>query len=281
MIITKSHKKSKAITKMYGHMFFRLSNIIMFPTFIITFQVFEMKNLGLINNQRFTMTIHIVYFVIIMCYYSLQIRSLIYSIFMPSNSIFLITTSIDNRFELPARLYQVILYLRKLVFAMLIVYGRNQNQVLIYLLLSFVQVVWLVYLTKFSPLRYRFANITNWINETTLAVLLLCTLFKEVNLVEPDSYYVYAQIMLRFPLGAIFIILYYIANKIEKGCFRRIRLRLFPYKFRFGLQKLEFNDQFGKFQGHEEDSSQSKTQSQVNSKSKTKKLIPKMRLSIN
>ena len=178
------HRTYKAITKVYGYIFFRLFNIIMFPTFIISFLIHELVIRDLIYIEGFLIAIHIVYILIIVCYYCLQVRSLINNIFMPSHSIILITTSIDNKFELSARFYQVILALRKFIFAILIVYGRNKDQVLTYSLLSIVQIVWLIYLTKCSPFRYRFANIANWINETTLAVLFLWTLFKEVGFVQ-------------------------------------------------------------------------------------------------
>ena len=132
----------------------------MFPMFIICLLVFELEYLGAIHHEAFQMIIHITFLLVIVCYYFLQVRSLIYSIFIPSNSIFLLVTLIDNKFELSARLYQVILALRKLIFAILIVYGRNKNQALIYSLLLLFQTLWLAYCIKFSPLKYRFANLT-------------------------------------------------------------------------------------------------------------------------
>ena len=253
----------------------------MFPTFIISFLIFEIGKMEGIHIEAFIKTAHILYFPIIVCYYSWQVRSIIYSIFMPSQSIILITTSIDNKFELSARFYQVILALRKFIFAILIVYGRNKDQVLVYSLLSLVQIVWLIYLTKYSPLKYRFANIVNWINETTLAVLFLWTLFKEVGFVQRNSYYVYFQIMLRFPLGTIFITLYFIIYNLQRGCIRKTRIRIFPYKFQLGLKRLVVDDQFGKFQEHKEDNSENKGQHKPNSKPKNEQLTITKTPSIN
>ena len=87
--------------------------------------------------------------------------------------------------------------------------------------------------------------------------------------------------MLRFPIGAIFIFCYYIVYKIKKGCLRRTRLKVFPYRFRFGLQRLEVDDQFGKFNKYDDDNSQSKDENQANSKSKGARFIPEKRSSIN
>ena len=122
LIFTKSNKMYRVITRTYGYMLFRIFNIIMFPTFVISFLVFEMEHLGLIQYEIFIMTIYIASFLTIICIYSLQVKSIFKSIFMPSNSIILTTTLIDNKHELSARVYQVILASRKLIFAFLIVY---------------------------------------------------------------------------------------------------------------------------------------------------------------
>ena len=244
-----------------------------------------MEYQGLVHYEIFIMTIYIVCFIIILHNYCLQVKSLFYNILMPSNSIFLITTTIDNKFELSARFYQVILALRKLIFAILIVKGINNNQVLIFSLLLLFQIAWLSYLIMFSPLRYRFANITCWVNEAALVFILLLTLLKAAKILERESYYVYIQIMLRLPLGTIFITLYFIAFSLQKGFLRSIRLRIFPYKFYFmlkiGFKRIEVYDEFGKFHPYVDTNDQTKDQNQTKLLNLKKGLSSKCRSKIN
>ena len=281
MVFRKLFRIFQSMTTYYGYLFFRLLNIILFPTFIITFLVFELEYLGFVHIGAFKMIIYIICFLAILCYYTLQVITLIYSIFLPSNSVLLITTSIENKFELPARFYQAILAFRKLIFAILIVYGRNKDQVVIYLFLFLSQIVWLAYLIKFSPLKYRFANITCWINEATLAVLLFWTLVRATNIIQRDSYYEYVQIMLRFPLGTIFIILYFITYKLKNGCIRKTRIKLFPYNFQFGLKRIEVYDQFGRFHTHNRYNSQNRVQNPAGLLYRRRNPIPRYRVNIN
>ena len=138
-------RKYSYVLEISGYFYFRVMNIILFPTMIISMLVFQLVYEGHISKMSLAMIIHIAYFLGLICYYFLQTRALIYCTFRPSNNVFLITTSIENKFELPARFYQIMLALRKLVFAILIVYGKNINQAITFSLLLLCQLIWLAY----------------------------------------------------------------------------------------------------------------------------------------
>ena len=208
----------KRIVKIFGYIYFRILNISMFPTLAICLIVFELEYKGLLQDEVLTQAIHDAYLAILVIFNLLQVGFLIYSIFATSNSVFLITTSIDNKSTVPARFYQALLTLRKLLFAILIVYGRNIDQLITFSLLLLCQVVWLIYLMICSPLKYRFANIACLVNEIALAVLLIWTLLKDLNLLERGRFYVYIQIMLHFPIGTIFITLYFLLRNTCNIC---------------------------------------------------------------
>ena len=138
---------------------------------------------------------------------------------------------------------------KKFVLAVLIVYGRNVDQIITLSLILVLQIVWLAYVTKYTPLKYRFANITLWINEFSIAVLVCMTLLHNSSVLKRNLFYVVLEVILHFPLGAILITLIFIVYIILVTDLRELYFTIIPYKPKIKMEyvSIKLHKHFGEF----------------------------------
>ena len=131
----------------------------MLPTMIISLITIEvMPTKKYKKYYSLTLVLQIIYFIVLFLYCLVQTFIVFYGCFIPMNNLFLVTTSIENKTQMSARFYQALHTVKKISFAMMIVYGRNSDQSTVIFLLLMCQITWLTYITMHSPLKYRFAN---------------------------------------------------------------------------------------------------------------------------
>ena len=234
-------------------------NIVMFPTMIISLLVIQnihtdSGKYGAINHRALKYIIHVAYLLALIIYSPIQIGVVFYSCVIPVENFILSTTSMESKIRVSAMFYQPLLIIKKFLLAVMIVYGRKSNQIMTLSFIFMLQIAWLGYIARYTPFKYRFANITCLVNESSIAILVFMELLRNLFYLQRSYSFFVLETLLHFPMGAIIITLIFIVYIALDTDWREFYITIIPYKLKIKMNFVRFKSykHFGKFTKYDE-----------------------------